>query len=97
MGYPVSSAKPGQLGSGLGRLRPHKHKDARFIGASFLVYFQICPYPYSPSSKLPSAKRSKRNDVISTVFGFPSSINSTKLAPAAGEVLNPVPLRPQAR
>ena len=31
---------------------------------------------------------------MSTVLGAPSKINSTKLAPAAGEVLKPVPLKP---
>ncbi len=31
---------------------------------------------------------------MSTVLGLPSSINSTRLAPAAGEVLKPVPLKP---
>ena len=66
--------------------KPHKN-----------IYFQIFPYPYSPSSSFPSAKRLNRNGVISTVLGLPSRINSTKLAPAAGDVLKPVPDKPQAR
>ena len=61
------------------------------------IYFQRCPYPYSPSINFPSAKRSKRKGRMSTVLGAPSRMSSTRLAPAAGEVLKPVPLNPQAR
>ena len=71
--------------------------ESSFLFPTFFVYFQICPYPYSPSMSFPSAKRLNRNGMISTVLGVPSKISSAMLAPAAGEVLKPVPLKPQAR
>ena len=53
-------------------------------------------YSFGVRIRLPVAKRSNENGVRSAVLLLPSTISSAIAAPTAGEVLNPVPLKPAA-
>jgi hypothetical protein len=55
------------------------------------------PIPVFAFEQLTFGETLETEGIISTVLDLPSRINSTRLAPAAGDVLKPVPLNPQAR